>query len=489
MAPIHEIPVGAQGISRYLPLLGQERLHEAEAMAARARRQLAGRVFWNVSSTARGGGVAEMLPALIGYARGAGIDARWAVIEGSPEFFRLTKRLHHALHGATGDGSALGEAEGARYDEVLHENVRELEGIVRPHDVVILHDPQTAGLAPYLLRHGAVVIWRCHIGADTVNQQTELGWRFLQPYLNDVPALVFSRAAYAPSWCDPARVVVIQPSIDPFSPKNQVLDERAVRAILVEAGLVEGPPGEGHPTFERSDGAPGRVDRQADIIRLGRAPSWDTPLVVQISRWGPLKDHVGVLRAFAAVVNGEAPAGAELVLAGPNVNAVADDPEGAAVFEEVLAAWRRLPHGVRRRVQLVNLPMTDAEENAAMVNALQRHAAIIVQKSLHEGFGLTVTEAMWKGRPIIASAVGGIQDQIEDGVHGLLLSDPTDLGQLSAALHRLLEDRPFAERLGEQACQRARNEYLALRHVIQYGRLLARVEGWPELDATPDHAR
>jgi trehalose synthase len=232
------------------------------------------------------------------------------------------------------------------------------------------------------------------------------------------------------------------------------------------------------PTFSRADGTPGRVDRQADIIRLGRAPSWDVPLVVQISRWDPLKDHLGVMRAFADLVDGAAPAGAELVLAGPNVNAVADDPEGAAVFNEILDVWRRLSHGDRRRIQLVSLPMADAEENAAIVNALQRHAAVVVQKSLHEGFGLTVTEAMWKGRPIVASATGGLRDQIVDGAHGLLVENPYDLQSVGTAMRRLLEDRPFAARLGDNARERARQELLGIRHILQYAQLMGQIENW-----------
>ena len=477
---VQEIPIKAQAMSRYLPLVGDDRIREVEAAAEVARVRMAGRAFWNVSSTARGGGVAEMLPTLIADARGAGVDARWLVIEGAPEFFRLTKRLHHALHGSSGDGSALGDRERTLYERVLRANARELGGLIRPHDLVVLHDPQTAGLAPHLLRLGAVVIWRCHIGSDRTDEQTELGWSFLRPYLGDVAALVFSRQAYIPSWCERERAFVIQPSIDPFSAKNQALDEATVRAILVHAGLVEGPPGEGLPTFTRADGSPGRVDRQADIIRLGRAPSWDLPLVVQVSRWDPLKDHLGVMQGFADLVDGAAPAGAELILAGPNVNAVADDPEGAAVFNDLLTAWRGLSHADRRRVQLANLPMADTEENAAIVNALQRHAAVIVQKSIYEGFGLTVTEAMWKGRPIVASATGGIQDQITDGVHGLLIADPLDRPAFVAATRRFLEDRPFAEQLGRNAHERARQEYLGVRHLLQYGQLLARVEHWPE---------
>jgi trehalose synthase len=474
---VREVTIAPLPISRFAPLLGERRLRAAERVAAAGRQRMAGRVVWNVNSTARGGGVAEMLRSIIAYARGVGVDARWLVIDGRPEFFRITKRIHHALHGSAGDGSPLGDAQRAVYERALHDNAHELDGLVRPNDVVVLHDPQTAGLASSLLRLGAVVIWRCHIGHDQADEQVDLGWAFLRPYLDSIPALVFSREAYIPAWCDRRRTVVIQPSIDAFSPKNQELDEATVRAILVHTGLVEGPLGNGSPRFLRDDGAPGRVDRQADIIRLGRAPAWETPLVVQVSRWDPLKDPIGVMRGFAELVEGLAPAGAELLLAGPNVTAVADDPEGAVTFNAVIDAWRALPHGDRRRVHLACLPMADAGENAAIVNALQRHAAVVVQKSLREGFGLTVTEAMWKTRPIVASAVGGIRDQIEDGVHGLLVYDPTDLATFGTAVRRLLEDHSLAERLGANARERVREHYLGVRHLIQYEELLRRIEG------------
>jgi trehalose synthase len=179
----------------------------------------------------------------------------------------------------------------------------------------------------------------------------------------------------------------------------------------------------------------------------------------------------GFCKSVAGVVAGEV----QLVLAGPSVSGVADDPEGVATLEHLIAAWRNLPDVVRNRVHLASLPMIDNDENSALVNALQRHAAVVVQKSLCEGFGLTVTEAMWKSRPIVASAVGGIEDQIENGVHGLLLPDPTDLDAYASALRRLLEDRPFAERLGAQAHQRTRERFLAMRHLSQYGDLAARI--------------
>ena len=476
MAQLHEITIAPLPIERFLPLLGERSIRQAERVAAAGRRRMAGRVFWNVNSTASGGGVAEMLRSKIAYARGAGVDARWLVIEGTPDFFHLTKRLHHALHGSPGDGSPLGDAQRLIYEQVLWANGRELASLVRPRDVVVLHDPQTAGLVPQLADMGAIVIWRSHIGDDRTNDQTELGWAFLRPYLTRAAAYVFSRQAYIPAWLHGSITTIIQPSIDAFSAKNQELDQATVRAILVHTGLVEGPPGEGNPSFLREDGSPGRVDRAADVIRLGRAPAWETPLVVQISRWDPLKDHRGVMQGFGNLVERGDAANAHLLLAGPNVSAVVDDPEGAATLTEVQAAWRALPHASRRRVHLACLPMADAEENAAIVNALQRHASVVVQKSLREGFGLTVTEAMWKARPIVASAVGGIQDQIVDGQHGLLLRDPSNLDEFGATLERLLDNPPLADQLGRQAHERARDEYLGIRHLIQYERLIERIE-------------
>jgi trehalose synthase len=476
MAQLLEVQVAARPLDRFLPLLGEQRIHEARKMIRKARETMHGRVLWNVNSTTRGGGVAEILQSLLAYARGEGIDARWLVIGGTPEFFSITKRLHNALHGSGGDGSDLGERERAVYEDVLHANATELLELVRPSDAVVLHDPQTVGLAPYLAHAGVTVIWRCHIGQDWSNEEVERGWNFICPYLESATATVFSREAYIHSSSDRERALVILPSIDPFSVKNQELDGAAVRAILIQSGIVEAPPNGGSPTFLRQDGTPAQVGRRADIVRNGSTPGWETPLVVQVSRWDHLKDPVGVMEGFAQA-DGAVPAGAELVLAGPEVNGVADDPESAAVLDEVIVAWRHLAPAIQSRVHIVSLPMEDVEENAAIVNALQRHAAVIVQKSLDEGFGLTVTEAMWKGRPIIASAVGGIQDQIENGVHGLLLDDPRRLDTFASLLGRLLADGAQAERLGHEAYERVRAEYLGVRHLAQYAELLERLLG------------
>src|SRR5262249_22669625 len=237
---LEEVQIAALTPERLLPLIGPERAQRFEATALAARERLAGRTVLNVNSTASGGGVAEMLRSLLAYVRGAGVDAQWVVIKGDPHFFEITKRIHNNLHGAPGDGGPLGPDEHRHYEEILRANAEELLALVRPRDIIVLHDPQTAGLAHALARAGVIVIWRCHVGADSANDQVDRAWEFLRPYLEDVDAYVFTRRAYVPSWADPERTVVIPPSIDPFSPKNQEMDRADVGAVLHYVGLLEG---------------------------------------------------------------------------------------------------------------------------------------------------------------------------------------------------------------------------------------------------------
>jgi trehalose synthase len=189
------------------------------------------------------------------------------------------------------------------------------------------------------------------------------------------------------------------------------------------------------------------------------------------------------MRGFAQLLSelgepsGQGTDGVELVLAGPSTEGVADDPEGASVLEGVIRDWQRLPEPIRKRIHLASLPTVDVAENAAIVNALQRHATVVVQKSLHEGFGLTVAEAMWKGRPVVASAVGGIQDQIEDGVSGVLLEDAEDSSAFARELAGLLKDPARAQRLGEAGRERVREHFLGVRHLLKYARLIEELDG------------
>jgi trehalose synthase len=470
---VFQVDVPARALSPFVELVGAARVEAIAAVADATRAALGRHTVWNINSTAAGGGVAEVLRSLLTYSRGLGVEVRWLVIEGPPEFFAITKRLHNALHDNAGDGSKLGAEQAALYERVLADNVAQLEDLVRPGDAVICHDPQTAGLVPHLRRLGERVVWRCHIGHEGAGREVDLGWAFLRKYLEDVPLAVFSRAAYAPSWIPRAHAVTLPPNIDPFSVKNQWISDRCTQSILATIGIVERSADGRCSVYVREDGTIGEVRRPVEVIRMGDPPPWSAPLVVQVSRWDRMKDHVGVLEGFARLLD-EQPRelGAQLVLAGPSAGGVADDPESTEVLREIEHAWRSRPERVRRRVQVVQLPMTDTDENAAMVNALQRHASVIVQKSLREGFGLTVTEAMWKRRPIVASAVGGIQDQIRDGVEGLLVHDPTDAAETARALWRVLESPDLGRRLGAAARERVRERYLSIASLERWGRLI-----------------
>lgn len=430
-----------------------------------------GRVIWNVNSTAKGGGVAEMLRSLIAYARGGGVDARWVVIQGNPDFFRVTKRVHNHLHGARGDGGDLGVAERDIYESALRPNAEELAKLISPGDVVILHDPQTAGLCGAMKEAGAVVLWRCHVGLDTPNETARNAWAFLRPFLGEADSYIFSRKAFVWDDLTTEKIEIIPPSIDAFSPKNQDMTEEEVDAVLVGAGITDGSSSVS-PTFSRIDGSEGVIANEATLAGAGVVPS-DARLVVQVSRWDRLKDPVGVMEGFTSHV--AASSDAHLVLAGPAVEEVADDPEGAEVLQEVRKAWSAGPSEVRDRIHLVCLPMDDGEENAAMVNALQRKAEIVVQKSLAEGFGLTVAEGMWKAKPVVASRIGGIQDQIEDGRTGLLLEDPRDLAEFGTDVLSLLEDPERAIKIGVAAREQVRTRFLGARHLMQYLELIRRL--------------
>ena len=387
------------------------------------------------------------------------------MISGNPDFFTITKRIHNHLHNFAGDGGPLGEAERVKYEAALEPNAKELEAMVGPKDIVLLHDPQTAGLIPGLKQLGVPVVWRCHVGIDVPEDYARTAWSFLIPYVRQADAYVFSRRTFVWDDLDEAKTHLIAPSIDAFSPKNREIDATAVTTILQAAGLVVAGSSPGEPTFLRQDGETARIEHRAEVYEVA-PPSIEDRIVLQVSRWDRLKDPIGVIQGFADFV---APSSdAHLVYAGPAVEAVSDDPEGAEVLAQAIATWQALPDEQRARVHLACLPMDDGEENAAMVNALQRRAYVVVQKSIAEGFGLTVAEAMWKGRPVVASRIGGIQDQIEDGKTGILLDDAKDLAAYGQAVVSLLEDESRAKAIGAAAMERVRDEFLGARSLLQY---------------------
>jgi trehalose synthase len=467
------VQIPSHRLDRFKPLLG-DAYGQVDAAADRARSLFEGRAIWHVSSTLRGGGVAEMLRSLLPYVRGAGIDTRWVVLRERAAFFELTKRLHNNLHGDRGDGGALDAEQRGLYERTLAASARHLSPLLQRGDFVFLHDPQTAGLAPAAKAAGATVIWRCHIGVDHPDEHARRAADFLGPYVGVSDAYVFSRRQYVWEGLDKERAWVLAPCIDPFSPKNQELGPATVEDIIGVIGLAGRRPSR-MPTFTRSDETPARVGRRAEVLQEEPLPE-GAPVVTQVSRWDRLKDHRGLLTCFHRHL---ADRSAHLVLAGPETAAVADDPEGASVWHEIGRAWRDLPPEIRRRVHLVSLPMDDLDENAAMVNALQRRSDVVVQKSLAEGFGLTVAEAMWKRRPVIGTRVGGIQDQIVDGKSGLLIDDPRDLEGLSRAILTLVEDRRLASEIGERAHRRVRDRFLATTRLIEYIDLLSGVDPGP----------
>lgn len=478
MRPLKFVPIAPEPLDRYEELLADD-YPRLRRLAEWSRETFAGRAIWHVSSTARGGGVAEMLRTMLPYVRGAGVDTRWVVLREAAEFFAVTKRIHNRLHGDPGDGGPLGEAERRLYESTLAARGEEIARLCQRGDLVYLHDPQTAGLAPLMKEAGLCVLWRCHIGVDEPNEIARETWDFLRPYVERADGYVFSRAQYLWQGLEPAKAWFMPPVIDPFTPKNQDLEPASVDAILRAIGLAADGL-DGAPSFVRGDGTPGRVERRAELLQDAPLPT-DAPAVVQVSRWDRLKDPHGVLEIFERHLDDP---DLHVVLAGPETAGVADDPEGQIVYGDVAETWRRMRPERRRRAHLVSLPMFDLDENGAMVNALQRRAAVILQKSIAEGFGLTVAEAMWKARPVIAARIGGIQDQVIDGETGFLLDDPCDYAGFAARITELVADPERARRMGEAGRQRVIDRFLAVRRLREYVVLLARLLGLPQ---PPDH--
>jgi len=249
------------------------------------------------------------------------------------------------------------------------------------------------------------------------------------------------------------------------------MSDAAARAILQHLGLAAGVSAVA-PSYDRTDGSTATLTARPTVLDSDGAPDWSRdPVVVSLARWDRIKDPLGILDGFLERVL--ATTDAHLLLAGPDANQVADDPEAAAVLAEVRERWRRLAPRARARVHLACLPLTSPEENDAMVNAMQRTAAVVVKKSLQEGFGLGVTEAMWKARPVVASAVGGHLDQVQHLHSGLLVEDPADVGAFGDAIVELLREPPLAARLGQTARERVRALFLSDRHFMRWVEVLS----------------
>jgi trehalose synthase len=384
--------LGAHRIEDYIPLVGEQAVERILKKAAGVR----GVHVDHVSSTYYGGGVAEILTPLTLLMNAMGIETDWRMIQGTPEFFACTKKIHNALQGAE---VALSEEEKAVYEQVTLENGMRIR--VDDCDAIIVHDPQPLPLVRQIERGKGAWLWQCHIDLSAPNPSV---WNYLREFVESYDAALFSLPEYAQDLHTRQRFVL--PAINPFSAKNHELTEGEIDTCLARYAI---------PT--------------------------DRSLVVQISRFDKWKDPAGVVEAFRLACSR---ADCTLVLLG---NHAIDDPEGLQVLETVQGS-------VDDRLLVISA------DDPLLVNALQRRAAVVLQKSLREGFGLTVTEAMWKGAAVIGGNVGGIRRQITDGENGFLVDT---IPQATERMVQLLKDPALRERLGANARETVRKNYLLSR--------------------------
>lgn len=461
-------------------------VHDLRSTAESLLSKFRCRSVFMLNSTAQGGGVAEMLPRITMMLNELGVITQWAVMKVErPEFFKLTKHLHNLIHGQ-GDPT-LDMNDRKLYEEVSRDVANSLRTHLKAGDVLVAHDPQPLGAAAMLKKDlGIHVIWRCHIGLDFVTPATRSAWQFLKPYAEACDHSVFSAPEYIPDYLA-GRATVIHPGIDPLSHKNRNLTPHKLTGILCNAGLAEErapvltPPFCQQATRLRPDGTFGPAMLPDEIGFLYR------PIVAQVSRWDRLKGFGPLLAGFVRLKQKlREPESAlplrhrrrieivRLVLAGPEPSSVQDDPEAREVLEELRQTYRNLEPEFQKDIALLSLPMCSRKENELMVNVIQRCASIVVQNSLREGFGLTATEAMWKGAPVLGTEACGLRQQIRDGIDGRLIRNPEDPGEIADRLEEMLSDAAERERLSRNGQKRVYTEFLVFTQVEQSLRAVAR---------------
>jgi trehalose synthase len=397
---LQEVPVGHKSISDYTHVVGKELTERIRELA----KPLEGQRVLHVSATAFGGGVSEILYTIVPLMRDVGIDAHWNVIFGKEEFFNATKLLHNSLQGAD---ETLSEEQWRVFDEINQINAEGLEG---EWDTIVVHDPQPIGLRRGAQDKGRNWVWRCHIDLSEPNPEPIAR---LLPMIEEYDATVWHMPDYVPNGMDGNHgVQIIPPAIDPLSPKNMAFSPDDAAFVCNQFGI--------------------------DV---------DRPLLTQVSRFDPWKDPLGVIDAYR-IVTEEVP-DAQLALVG---SMATDDPEGWEFFQKTF----EYADGDPDIKILNNLNNVGAIE----VNAFQSQSDVCIQKSIREGFGLTVTEALWKGRPTVAGNVGGIPLQIKDGEGGFLVDSPEECAQRCI---EILADPELGKRLGRAGKEHARKDFLSPR--------------------------
>ncbi|MBN1653119.1 MAG: glycosyltransferase [Deltaproteobacteria bacterium] len=469
------------------------------AETARFRFLLDGRTIWMVNSTAKGGGVAEMLPRLCALITELGIDIKWAVIKSDREaFFKLTKRIHNLIHGDLSGGVELGPEDAALLEEVNRENADSLRPHLKESDILVVHDPQPLPLGGMLKKSvGLSTVWRCHIGLDQRTDATNSVWHFLRPYIERYDRAAFSMAEYIPGFLE-GRASIVTPALDPYSHKNRHLLLGKTVGVLCNSGLQ---PAYG-ATLANDDEYVHKVKRvmpDGSTAVPGEVGLLFRPIVLQVSRWDRLKGWAPLLDGFIRMKQGLGQDGegkvmsrnrhriaqARLVLAGPDPASIADDPEGVRVFREICSRYRELDSEMQKDVIILQLPMQSRKQNALIVNALQRSAAVVVQNSLREGFGLTVTEAMWKHLAVLGSSACGIRNQIRDGIDGLITNDPEDPDEIANNLWQMLGSPIWRYQMGRSAQMRVYEDFLIFKQVSRYLKLALSALGTERISWRP----
>jgi len=407
---LQQVELGRKTLDDYRPIVGDEAIVEIEELAA----SLKGARVVHVNATAFGGGVAEMLQTLVPLMRDVGLDAEWQVIQGEDEFFNVTKASHNGLQGMDIPFTEEMQAIWQRYNQM---NANQFGG---EYDFVVVHDPQPAGLLRYCGGEGGKHwAWRCHIDTSHPNP---VYWDFFAPYISEYEAGIFTMEQYVGPGVSYDHLAIITPTIDPLSPKNAPMPEDEARDIVAGFG-----------------------------IDLGR------PLVTQVSRFDPWKDPLGVIDAYR-IVKRHIPE-VQLALVG---SMASDDPEG----------WYYLDKTSRHAGEDFDIHILHNYHGvgALEVGAFQTASDVIVQKSTREGFGLVVTEGLWKGKPVVGGNAGGIPLQVLDGQTGFLVDSAEECGE---KVLYLLQHPQEAARMGKAAREHVRRNFLTTRHLADYLRLFA----------------
>lgn len=397
----------------YRPLVGDALVDELKQLA----RSLAGVRICQINATAAGGGVAELLAAEIPILQAMGVNADWRLIHGDAPFFEVTKAFHNALQGADLD---LSETIKQTYLDRDRACAEMIEGA---YDVYVVHDPQPAALRHFAKANQARWIWRCHIDSSEPNPQV---WSFLKPFIEEYDAVVFTMKEFCPPDLKASRTVFIPPAIDPLSTKNMDLPEEVCKRALANSGI--------------------------DLNR---------PLLLQVSRFDPWKDPLGVIKAYRLAK--EKRPEVQLALVGAMAG---DDPEGWRMLETINAESAK-DNDISVFTNLTGVGNME-------VNAFQRGADIVIQKSLREGFGLVVSEALWKGRAVVAGSAGGIPMQFPEGYQDYLVSD---VEECARKVLELLEDSEERKAFGKAGQEAVRREFLLPRLMRDELKLIAEVIG------------